>query len=394
MELKNVPKSGWQNMKKIWKSNQSVVLLRSNPVNPDSRVEKEANSLIKAGYKVHILAWDRDNKYSEQESSLHLKNGSVKITRFGIKATFGEGFKNLNAFLLFQYKIFKWLITNRDEYRIIHACDFDTAFTARKAASFLNKKLVFDIFDYLSTQPKTFLQHRIKKLEDRIINKADAVIICSEKRKEQIKGTKPKRIAVIHNSPEKENLESISDANKDYNNKIKIAYVGILQDYRFLIEMAECISKMENIELHIGGFGKYEGYFKKVSSEKENIYFYGKLSYKETLKLEQECDIMTAIYEPKIGNHHFAAPNKFYEALLLGKPLIMVKGTGMSEIVEEQDIGTLMEYSEEGFITSLNKLLDRKKEWPSMSEKMKMLYEEKFSWIQMEERLVDLYKQL
>lgn len=37
-----------------------VCILRSNPVRPDSRVEKEAWSLAKAGYDVHILAWDRD----------------------------------------------------------------------------------------------------------------------------------------------------------------------------------------------------------------------------------------------------------------------------------------------------------------------------------------------
>ena len=34
---------------------------------------------------------------------------------------------------------------------------------------------------------------------------------------------------------------------------------------------------------------------------------------------------MTAIYDPNISNHYYAAPNKFYEALMLGKPLIMVK---------------------------------------------------------------------
>jgi len=45
-----------------------IIFLRSNPVDPDPRVEKEVNSLVKAGYKAEILAWDRSSKYSTKES--------------------------------------------------------------------------------------------------------------------------------------------------------------------------------------------------------------------------------------------------------------------------------------------------------------------------------------
>lgn len=36
-----------------------VVILRSNPVAPDPRVEKEARALSGAGYSVIALGWDR-----------------------------------------------------------------------------------------------------------------------------------------------------------------------------------------------------------------------------------------------------------------------------------------------------------------------------------------------
>ena len=32
-----------------------ILFIRSNPVNPDSRVEKEVYTLLKAGYNVEIL---------------------------------------------------------------------------------------------------------------------------------------------------------------------------------------------------------------------------------------------------------------------------------------------------------------------------------------------------
>ena len=66
------------------KTNTRIVLLRSNPVDPDSRVEKDVNSLTGAGYEVEILAWDRDGDYQINDAYLRLESGKVKIHRFGI----------------------------------------------------------------------------------------------------------------------------------------------------------------------------------------------------------------------------------------------------------------------------------------------------------------------
>lgn len=38
----------------------SVIFLRTNPVSPDPRIEKEADALIEVGYNVSVFAWDRE----------------------------------------------------------------------------------------------------------------------------------------------------------------------------------------------------------------------------------------------------------------------------------------------------------------------------------------------
>lgn len=374
---------------------KTVVFLRSNPVDPDSRVEKEVNSLLKAGYNVKILAWDRSMQYKVRESYLKLEDGKPKIYRFGIPATFGGGIKNLKAFIIFQIKMLLWLIKNKKEYNIIHACDFDTGYTAYNAARILNKRLVFDIFDYLFTDIegrfKPFKRY-IVYLQHKIINYADGTIICTEQREEQIKGSKPKNLTIIHNSPPQIDKQ-FTDLHLN-NKKTKIAYVGILQDHRFLKELAEVIKVNNDWELHIGGFGKYENYFEKLADKYNNIIYYGKLPYNKALELEHNCDIMTAIYDPSIGNHYYAAPNKFYEALMLGKPLIMVKGTGMYKVVKENEIGELMDYNISSLNTSIENLSKDRLRWPEISVKMKELYIKDYSWNEMEKRLIDLYDKL
>ena len=372
-------------------SKTRVCILRSNPVRPDSRVEKEAWSLTKAGYDVHILAWDRDTNIKETNHFVQVADVQIPITRLGYKASYGEGMKNLKAFLSFQFSMRNWL--RKHDFDIIHACDFDTAFFSNSVVKRKKEKFVFDIFDFLFGEPKGIVQKIVKKAQLRIINHADATIICTEERKKQIAGSIPRKLAVIHNTPASAQIRQC-DRKTEQTEKIKIVYVGILQDFRLLKEIGDAVSENNNIEFHVAGFGKYEDFFKDMAKNFDNIYFYGRLTYDQTLSLENECDIMLAIYDPTIENHRFAAPNKFYESLMLGKPVVMVKNTGMSQVVENNGIGVLIDYSKEGFISGINMLIEMKDDWYSIGDKMKELYRDQYCWDEMERRLIQIYAEL
>ena len=374
-----------------------VILLRSNPVNPDPPVEKAALALLNAGYNVRIIGWDRDADYGIKEDLLQLSDYEVEVIRFGIKAQFSGGIKkNLFPLCRFLAHLRAWLIKNRRTYDIVHAFDFDTGFVASKYAKMFNKKFVYHILDYYVASHdlrKTVLEKPICKLENSVINGADATIICTEKRKEQIAGSVPKRLAVIHNTPSTAQLKQCAHKTQQ-TGRIKIVYVGILEPSRLLREIAAAISENTTLEFHVAGFGTLESFFIEQAQAYENIYFYGKLTYDHTLSLEKECDIMLAIYDPTIDNHRFAAPNKFYESLMLGKPVIMVHDTGMSEIVAENEIGECIAFSKEGFIDGVNRLLKRKEAWPLIGDRMKEIYRDRYCWDEMERRLLGLYEDM
>ena len=376
----------------------NIFLLRSGPANPDSRVEKEVDTLIKSGYNVKVIAWDRDQRYKAKDVNLNLNHGIMNIIRIGIPASFGAGFKsNLIPLLKFQIGLFKQLYKHRKRIDCIHACDFDTVIPALVISKIFKKKLVYDIFDYYidcHNMPK-YIRNFVKNFDEWAIKSADATIICSEKRKEQIGDSHPRKLYIIHNSPPKVNLKDQNKFNLD-NAKVKIVYIGCLQQGRMINELIRICSKMNGFELHIGGFGdqKLESYIKQMSQENENIKFYGKLAYQDVLELEAASDIMLAIYDPKIPNHKYAAPNKFYEALMLGKPVIMARNTGMDFLVEKYDIGKVIEYNSESLRNALVELASIQSEWDNMSKRMKELYSKMFSWNEMERRLIDLYQNI
>ena len=377
-------------MQKMENKQKKICILRSNPVDPDSRVEKEAVTLKRAGYDVIIACWDRDKDHQPQRTYINVLGEKIKIIRFGYKASYGEGFKNIISFLCFQKALRMYLRINR--FDIVHGCDFDTAFFTYGLAKRKGAKYIFDIFDFDYCDPQNIFQWLVKAAQYKIINNSSGTIICTEDRKKQIKGSKPKKLVVIHNSPSEEFVCKGDMRNsKKEKNKIKVVYVGILQDYRLLKEIGKFFCDNHRYEFHIGGFGKYEEYFVKLAKENENIHFYGKIAYSETIKLEQSCDIMLAIYDPQIDNHKYAAPNKFYESLMLGRPIIMARDTGMSRIIEENHIGVLIDYSIEGFKNGLEYLIDHIDEWGDMGNRMIDLYQSKYSWNEMSVRLKKLY---
>ena len=374
-----------------------VILIRSNSVNPDPPVEKVAAALLNAGYFVSIIGWDRDRDYTASGEFLQLGNYQAEIVRIGIKAQFGGGIKkNLLPLFLFQKRLLCWLIKNKAAYDIIHAFDFDTGFVASKCAQRFGKQFIYHILDYYVDSHMlrgTIFEKAVLKLENSVIQFADVTVICTEKRKEQISGSAPKRLVVIHNTPSSTQMQECEKKTKQMG-RIKIVYVGILQPGRLLKEVTEAVSENDGIELHIGGFGSYEEFFEDIANRCDNIFYYGRLTYQQTLALENECDIMLAIYDPAVENHRYAAPNKFYESLMLGKPVIMVRGTGMSEIVEENGIGALIDYSKEGFCAGISQLIADRARWHSMESRMKAIYRQQYCWDEMERRLIQIYAEL
>ena len=372
----------------------NIVLIRSNPVRPYPRLEKMAGCLLRRGYGVTVLAWDRESDYEPKEEELQLGDQRCKIVRIGLKGQFSGGIKkNLKGLIGFQRFIFNWLKVHSEEYDVVHAYDLDTGYTAQKAAKRFHKVFVYDIPDYYCDSHfyKGLLRKSVIFVENRVINKAFATIICTEERKKQIAGSRPKRLYVIHNTP------SVPMKYQDFSNgnKIKLVYVGIFGNGRFLKEICDFVSKHNGFEFHIGGYGaNMEAYFSSCAEQNENIIYYGKVPYQKTLEIEREADILPIIYNPYHNENVFAAPNKFYEALALGKPMVMAKGTGMSSVVEENDLGETIEYNVESFEKAIDRLIDRKSEWPAIGKREQELYKSKYSWTEMEKRIHKLYDEV
>lgn len=372
----------------------SVLFIRSNPVDPDSRVEKEVFTLVKEGYKVTILALDRSSNYKVRKEKLEFDSENVTIYRVGYKSTYGGGKKNFLALLRFQMSIISFFYKNRKKIKIIHACDLDTGLISVFLKKLFGVKLVYDIFDYYpdSHGASGFIYKVLSGLERFTINNSNSVILCSENRIYQVGKINTQNIEIIHNTPPMVKLKSEKIRDEK---KLKIVYVGVLGNNRMIKELLEIVSESDTFELHIAGFGSLEKFVKDYSKNYNNIIFYGKINYEKTLELENNCDVVTALYDPRVKNHYYAAPNKFYEGLMLGKILVMAKDTGMSQVVRKYDLGEVIDFDKQSLKSSLEKISNYSSEKREYIEnKSQEIYNKEFNWMIMEKRLINLYSEV
>lgn len=382
---------------------KTVIFLRSGyDEASDPRMEKEIAALVESGYEVQVVAWDRSSN-GMTDIIVSIKGKKIKFFLIGIKGEYGvSSAKTYLGMVFFNLKLLYTLVKKRKEYSIIHACDFDTVIPGFLVAKFLKKKLIYDIFDYYadSHYMPNVLASIIRKVDTYVINKSNAVIICNEARKKQIVPAKPKQLEVVHNTPQwNENiLDDLSISRKEKEEVVKIVYVGRLEaSGRYIKEMVDVIAEDSRFEMHLGGSGPLRDYIEYKSSCSSNITYLGNMVYDKVLQLEASCDVMTAIYDPTLKNHKYAAPNKFYEALMLGKPLVVMQNTGIDISVKEQGLGWVI--PEDGdfvvaFKSILNQIYEERLGLVNYREPMKEIYNSSYRWEIMKDRLIHLYEEI
>ena len=341
------------------KPERKIIFIRTNPVILDSRVAKEINYLS-PHFQITILAWDRNREYPKRG----LKNG-CPIYRCRIKGFYGSGIKNLFGLIGWFFYEFFWLLFQ--EFDAVHACDFDTYLPALLVVKIKRMKIVYDIFDFYSEmilKVPIIIKKIIRAIDIFLIQFADGVIIADGNRKEQIKDSNPKKLITIYNTPDdyfnvfRENIRRTK-----LNNSFVLGYIGLLHDNRGLNTILELLKKLPDINLIIGGSGPYEKKLKEKIRELKNVHFCGKVfPYKKTLEILSKCDALFAIYDPKIPNHKYSSPNKLFEAMMLGKPIIVSKTTGMDEKVKKYQCGIVVNYNNKNEIISAIKKLKIMKE--------------------------------
>ena len=308
----------------------TVIFLRSQNPDTDSRLQRYSNILKKENILHTIIGWNREDKEIETSKDTILYNK---------KAPIGGGLSNILSLILWNFFLFRKLFILRKKYTIIHSIDFDTCIPAYIIAKFFKKKLIFDIYDKYTDARNmpSFVALFIDKIEKHCAIHSDELILPDECRIKQLNIHKHEKIHIIENVPYS-NLKL--STKKEITNDLIFSYVGILEEKNRGIEnLLNVIAKNPSITLHIAGGGKIEPLIKEMSKKYPNIIFHGQVPPEKALEILAKSDIIVGMYYKTIKNHLYASPNKYFEHLFLEKVLLTTEATPPGDKVQKYKTG-------------------------------------------------------
>lgn len=377
-----------------------VLIARNSDAPTNANIRRVLEALTSAGHSVVVLSRNRACDESLKgyiKKTIKINNLEIDNYELQLSGKTERGMKNFTTLKSYMDILKSWMKGNVDKFDAIHAFDLDTGLVAKKIAKSYNKHLVYHIADfYVDSRAKIpgLLKSIIRSMEYSIINYADNTIICTEERKDQIAGARPRKLTVVHNTPSIDfDVSSYIDQSMDPDHKLTLAYIGVLSKRRFIDQAVDCMMGMKDSQMILAGGGDLVDFVKERADKTDNIKYMGKVDYEDTFDIYSKSDLMFAVYNPQIMNHKYSAANKIYEAMLLKKPIIVARGTSMDKIVERYDIGFVIDYDKNEFRDLLYKLEKDRSIIDKKVENMQGVYEN-YSWETMKKRLIDVYSDL
>lgn len=119
--------------------------------------------------------------------------------------------------------------------------------------------------------------------------------------------------------------------------------IGAFGTIRYPDQLKHLIDSVRNnrkIRIIIAGDGKNYDQIRLYVTDIDNVEFLGPYDYaRDILSLYARVDCLHAVYDTSRYNVRLALPNRLYEAIACGLPIIVAKGTALEQFVKSEGIG-------------------------------------------------------
>ena len=197
----------------------------------------------------------------------------------------------------------------------------------------------------------SFAAKKHKKLEHKVLNSADVIIVTSETTKTEFQAITTKPIQVITNGYDVENIEK-----QQLDSKFTLAHIGSLLSERNPTFLWQCLSELiqENSNFEANFELKLIG---SISSEvvetikdfglSKYVQNLGYVSHIEALEQQRKSQVLLLI-EINSEDTKSIIPGKLFEYMVSERPIIGIgpEGADFSKIIKETNTGVFVNYAE------------------------------------------------
>jgi glycosyltransferase involved in cell wall biosynthesis len=395
-DLELQPDSSWLTHEAS--SRRTVLMLLSNCFNPDPRVYAEAHALLKSGYEVVVLGWDREHKRPAREVI-----EGIEVERIHLSSSHNRGATQAFYALAVNFVMLKRGLGHA--FDVVHGHDFDTLPAAYLLGWLKRKPVVYDSHeDYagmLHGVVPIWIQRCIRWVETRLVRRVNLLITVGEKLRRDFETRGCGRAIVVGNWKHRQDFQISDEERLRVRRQLDIpepallvCYIGQLDFDRKIPELLEAVAVRSKVHLIIGGAGSELKAVQDFASRHCNIHFVGYVDVAGLQRYTAASDVIYYGIDTESPNSQYSAPNKLFEALAAGKAVISGHFGEVEQIVTSTRCGILVDsFSVQEIVQALDLCSDPGllREW---QENAARAGEKIYTWDRAAEGLTESYATL
>ncbi len=336
---------------------KQVVLCVTNDLVNDRRVQRSIAVLQKHGYKTTFVGRELPDS--------HPLDFDFPVKRF--RLPFQKGFLFYASFNL---RLFFYLLFSK-RFDLYWANDLDTLLPNYLVAKLFSKPLVYDSHEYFKGVPEIQDRPLVKGvwtlLEAWIYPKLKYRLTVNESIADLLESDYGERPAVVRNIAESF-LPELSKSRRDLNLPEE-AFLLINQGAGINVDrgMEEAFEALhfldEKVQLVLVGKGDVVPILKEKAQAEGlsgRIHFVDPLPYAEMIQYTLNADVGLSLDKDTNLNYRFSLPNKLFDYIKCGLPVLSSKVVEVKRIVEGEGLGLTVDVEPEAIAKGIKQLAQHK----------------------------------
>jgi len=335
-----------------------------NSIDYERRIINQAKSAVDGKFQVLVIAFGRRGEPVQEDKPYG------NLHRIISPFTVGGPLK----FIHFNFRLLFLLQGTRTD--IIHAHDLWVLPAAAVAAALKRTKLIYDAHEYYAGL-EIFNHHRIRRflwllLESLLVRFVDVLLTVSDPLADLYRARYPSipECRVIRNLPLKEDPSPALAETLPENFRYLLVYHGHLKPGRGLENLVRAMATVENAGLILIGGGELLVQLQDLIAEpdvREKVLIRNYVPLESLISTSARADIGVALFEKTSINYTYALPNKFFEYIMAGLPVLASDIETLKQYIDTYDIGRTVDPSDPGRIAEMIKEMlgdpQRLEEW-------------------------------
>lgn len=331
-----------------------VIVSVINDLVTDQRVKKSCQTLTDLGFDVFLVGRKLPN-------SLPMDERPYKAHRMRLLFTTGPLF-----YACFNLRLFFILLSRRTD--VLLSNDLDTLLPNFLISRIKNTPLIYDSHEYFTEVPELVNRKGVQKIwksiEKWIFPKIKTVITVNDSIAdlyEKDYGIRPVVVRNVSPKSEKQKLKSREKLGLPENKSILILQGSGINIQRGAEEMVEAMQYIDNAILLIVGSGDVIDILKKMVISlqlTEKVIFKPKQAYHDLFNLTSVADIGLTLDKDTNINYRYSLPNKIFDYIQAGIPIIASPLIEIQKIITQYDIGDFIpDHRAKNMASKINEVL-------------------------------------